>query len=206
MATMSAPVRGIGLADRIAARTYLRGLAAVERGDFDQVLARFRPDCELVFVSRTALGARLSGKADLRRWFERFGRLLPHPVFDVQRLVIAGPAWDQRIAAHVIIRSRIAGEPYENQFAQFLTLRWGKVAEDLILEDTATWEAASRRRACRSRRVAADRKASLRGAADAGHVTAQAARRPSPDASPSAPRRTVVLCSGRLFPLALLLA
>ena len=145
MATMSAPVRGIGLADRIAARTYLRGLAAVERGDFDQVLARFRPDCELVFVSRTALSARLSGKADLRRWFERFGRLLPDPVFDVQRLVIAGPAWDQRIAAHVIIRSRIAGEPYENQFAQFLTLRWGKVAEDLILEDTATWEAASRR-------------------------------------------------------------
>jgi hypothetical protein len=56
-----------------------------------------------------------------------------------------GPVWDQRIAAHVIIRSRVASEPYQNQFAQFLTLRWGKVAEDLILEDTATWEAASRR-------------------------------------------------------------
>jgi hypothetical protein len=40
---------------------------------------------------------------------------------------------------------RVAGEPYENEFAQFLTLRWGKVLEDLILEDTATWEAASRR-------------------------------------------------------------
>src|SRR5215470_10708525 len=145
MATMSAPVRGIGLADRIAASTYLRGLAAVERGDFDHVLRQFRPDCELVFVSRTALGARLRGKADLLRWFERFRRLLPDPLFDVQRLVIGGPVWDQRIAAHVIIRSRVAGEPYENQFAQFLTLRWGKVLEDLILEDTATWEAASRR-------------------------------------------------------------
>ena len=66
-------------------------------------------------------------------------------MFDVQRLVIGGPVWDQRIAAHVIIRSRVAGEPYENQFAQFLTLRWGKVAEDVILEDTATWEAASLR-------------------------------------------------------------
>ena len=31
--------------------------------------------------------------------------------------------------------------------AQFLTLRWGKVLEDLILEDTATWEAASGRSA-----------------------------------------------------------
>jgi ketosteroid isomerase-like protein len=120
-------------------------LGAVERGDFDQVLAQFRPDCQFVFVSRTALGARLSGTADLRRWFERFARLLPDPAFDVQRPVIGGPAWDQRIAAHVIIRSRVAGEPYQNQFAQFLTLRWGKVAEDLVLEDTATWEAASRR-------------------------------------------------------------
>ena len=145
MATMSASVSGASLAGRIAASTYLRGLAAVERGDLDQVLSLFRPDCELVFVSRTALGARLSGKADLRRWFERFRRLLPDPLFDVQRLVIGGPVWDQRIAAHVIIRSRVAGEPYENQFAQFLTLRWGKVLEDLILEDTATWEAASRR-------------------------------------------------------------
>jgi hypothetical protein len=98
-----------------------------------------------VFVSRTALGARLSGQADLRRWFDRFRRLLPDPSFDVQRLVIGGPVWHQRLAAHVIIRSRVAGEPYQNQFAQFLTLRWGKVTEDLILEDTATWEAASRR-------------------------------------------------------------
>jgi ketosteroid isomerase-like protein len=142
---MSTSVRGVSLAGRIAASTYLRGLAAVERGDFDQVLRQFRPDCELVFISRTALGARLSGQADLRRWFERFRRLLPDPLFDVQRLVISGPVWDQRIAAHVIIRSRVASEPYENQFAQFLTLRWGKVAEDFVLEDTATWEAASRR-------------------------------------------------------------
>ena len=145
MATMNTSISRVSLAGRIAARTYLRGLAATERGDFDQVLSQFRPDCELVFIGRTALGARLSGQADLRRWFERFRRLLPDPLFDVQRLVMGGPVWDQRIAAHVIIRSHVGGGPYENQFAQFLTLRWGKVAEDLILEDTATWEAASRR-------------------------------------------------------------
>ena len=145
MATMSTSISGVSPVGRIAASTYLRGLAAVEHGDFDQVLTQFRPDCEFVFVSRTALGARLSGQADLLRWFERFRRLLPDPSFDVQRLVIGGPVWDQRIAAHVIIRSRVAGEPYENQFAQFLTLRWGKVAEDVILEDTAIWEAASLR-------------------------------------------------------------
>ena len=145
MAPMSASISGVSLISRIAARTYLRGLGAAERGDFDQVVGQFGPRCQLIFVSRTALGARLSGRADLLRWFDRFGRLLPDPRFDVLRFVVGGPVWHQRIAAHVIIRSRIAGEPYQNQFAQFLTLRWGKVLEDLILEDTATWEAASRR-------------------------------------------------------------
>lgn len=145
MATMSPAISSISPVRQIAARTYLHGLAAAERGDFDQLLRQFAPRCEFVFVSRTALGARLSGRADLLRWFERFRCLLPDPQFDVVRLVIAGPVWAQHIAAHVIIRSRIAGEPYQNQFAQFLTLRWGKVAEDLVLEDTATWETASRR-------------------------------------------------------------
>jgi ketosteroid isomerase-like protein len=156
MATMSASISGVSPLSRIAAGTYLRGLAAVERGDFDQVLRQFRPGCELIFVSRTALGARLSGRADLLRWFERFRRLLPDPQFDVLRLIIAGPVWDQRIAAHVIIRCRVAGEPYQNQFAQFLRLRWGKVADDLILEDTATWETASRRLAAAGKAEAAE--------------------------------------------------
>ena len=176
MPTMNTSVSRVSLVSRIAASSYLRGLAAAERGDFDQVLTQFLPDCELVFVSRTALGARLSGKTDLRRWFERFRRLLPDPTFEVQRLVIKGPAWNQRIAAHVIIRSRVDGEPYENQFAQFLTLRWGKVLEDLILEDTATWEAASRRLAAAGNTEAAGPpltpRASLRSTASAGKVRA----------------------------------
>ena len=86
MATLSTSVSGVSPAGRIAASTYLRGLAAVERGDFDQALRQFRPACEFVFVSRTALGARLSGKADLLRWFERFRRLLADPLFDDQAL------------------------------------------------------------------------------------------------------------------------
>ncbi|MET7464046.1 nuclear transport factor 2 family protein [Nonomuraea sp. NPDC005501] len=130
---------------RIAAAVYRRGLAAVEKGDIDTLLANFRADCELIFISDTALGARLSTRADLRRWFERFGRLLPNPRFEVRRLVVGGPLWNQRLAAHVIIRSTVLGEPYQNQFAQFLTMRWGKVVEDLILEDTLTWQRASRR-------------------------------------------------------------
>jgi ketosteroid isomerase-like protein len=130
---------------RVARRRYLNGLATVERGDFDALLSHFAEDCRLVFVGDTSLGAELRGRANLRRWFERFRRLLPEPTFHVQRLLINGPPWDQRLAAYVLIRSTVAGEPYQNQFAHFLTIRWGKVHDDVILEDTQTWARASER-------------------------------------------------------------
>jgi ketosteroid isomerase-like protein len=130
---------------RTARRHYRRTLAAVSRGDLDPVLATFHPRARLIFVSDSSLGAELTGRADIRRWFERFGRLLPAPVFTVQRLVISGPPWRQQVAAHVVISSTVAGAPYTNQFAQFLTLRWGSVTEDVIVEDSQTWERACRR-------------------------------------------------------------
>jgi ketosteroid isomerase-like protein len=130
---------------RITGQMYRKGLTALERGDIEQVLRQFDSGCTLTFVGDTPLGVQASSGADIRRWFERFGRLLPHPRFEVQRLLVGGPPWNQRLAAHVLIRSTIDGEPYENQFAHFLTLRWGKVREDLILEDTQTWERACRR-------------------------------------------------------------
>jgi ketosteroid isomerase-like protein len=129
----------------VAARQYRRGLDLVERGDFDTLLTQFDHQCALTFVGDTPLGARVRGRRDIRRWFDRFARLLPAPRFQIQRLLIGGPPWRQQLAAHVLIHSTIDGEPYVNQFAHFLTIRWGKVVDDLILEDTQTWAAACQR-------------------------------------------------------------
>jgi hypothetical protein len=52
---------------------------------------------------------------------------------------VSGMPWKLHLASHVVIHSRINGEPYENQFAHFLTLKWGKVVDDLVLEDTQMW-------------------------------------------------------------------
>lgn len=127
------------IAYRVARAKYLRGLAAAERGDVDGVLAQFHPECELVFAGDSPLGAdRLRGP-DMRRWFERFGRLLPNPSFEVQRLAVSGPPWKMQLAAYVVIRATVAGEPYVNQFGHFLSLRWGRVVEDIVVEDTQRW-------------------------------------------------------------------
>ena len=130
---------------RIARRQYLKGLHALERGDIDALLTQFREECTLVFVGDTPLGAHLSTRTEVRRWFERFLRMLPEPRFEIQRLVVSGMPWKLRLASYVVIRSRINGEPYENQFAHFLTLKWGKVVDDLVLEDTQTWARACER-------------------------------------------------------------
>lgn len=129
----------MGPMSRITRAVYARGLRDVERGDLDAALRQFHPDGTLTFVGDSPLGARLRGHAAIRTWFERFLRLLPDPRFEVQRVAVSGPPWHQQLAAHVLIRSTVAGEPYRNQFAHFLTLRWGKVVDDTVLEDTRTW-------------------------------------------------------------------
>jgi ketosteroid isomerase-like protein len=126
-------------------RIYRKALTALERGDLDSLLAAFDDRCTLTFVGDTPLGAKLSTPAGIRLWFERFGRLLPNATFHIEHTVISGPLWNQRLAAHVTIRSTIDGEPYENQFAHFLRLRWGNVVDDLIIEDTQRWDRACRR-------------------------------------------------------------
>jgi len=130
---------------RIARHLYLEGLRELERNDLDALLMRFDDEATLIFVGDAPLGTELSASADVRLWFERFRRLLPDPRFEVQRLLVSGPPWNQRLAAHVLISSTVDGEPYQNQFAHFLRLRWGKVTDDLILEDTQVWERACRR-------------------------------------------------------------
>ena len=129
----------------ITRHIYRRGLNALERGDIEELLKQFDAACTLTFVGDTPLGAQLTGLEAIGRWFERFGRLLPKPSFEIQRLLTSGPPWNQRLASHVVIRSTVDGEPYRNQFAHFLTLRWGRVCDDLILEDTQMWERACKR-------------------------------------------------------------
>lgn len=135
----------MGPVTRITRSIYVRGLRSVEAGDLDAVLGHFHPDATLYFAGDTPLGAQLRGRPEVCLWFERFRRLLPSPRFEVRRLVISGPPWRQQLAAHVFIRGAVVDEPYQNQFAHFLTLRWGKVVEDIVLEDTQTWAHACRR-------------------------------------------------------------
>ncbi len=126
----------------IARRQYLQGLAHLERGAFDELLGQFDPSCDFTSVGRSPLGARLRSREALRRWFVRLHTLLPRPRFEVRELLITRWPWALHLGARVVIRSTVAGEPYENQFAQFLRIHWGRVVWDDVLEDTQRFDRA----------------------------------------------------------------
>lgn len=125
-------------------RNYLAALRALEEGDLDALLKNFAPACELTFVGDGVLGAdRLTGD-DIRRWFERYLRLIPERSLQVERFASSGPLWHRQVAAHVLVRGRLAdGTPYSNQFAHFLEVRKGRIMSDLVLEDTQAWARAA---------------------------------------------------------------
>ncbi|MFV0308208.1 MAG: nuclear transport factor 2 family protein [Desertimonas sp.] len=128
------------LIDRITASRYVSSMQLLATGDLDGLLGQFAPGATLSFVGDGPLAADHLRGPMLRAWFERFVRLLPERCFEVQRVVVAGPPWRTRLAAHVRIRATIAGHPYVNDFGHFLTIRWGRVTDDVVIEDTQPWE------------------------------------------------------------------
>jgi ketosteroid isomerase-like protein len=70
---------------------------------------------------------------------------LPSPRFELQDVVVEGWPWDLTMAIRASIRSTVLGEPYRNEFGQFLRLRNLKVTEDFVIEDTQRFERLCRR-------------------------------------------------------------
>jgi ketosteroid isomerase-like protein len=130
---------------RIAARRYTTTMAALSRGDVEAVLEQFAPDVRFAFVGDSPLGGDLWSKQEVREWFGRLFRLLPDPSFEPREVLVDGWPWDVRIAARVLIHSTVAGQPYTNEFCQFVRLRRGRVVSDYILEDTQRFERACAR-------------------------------------------------------------
>jgi len=129
----------------VARRKYTSGLAALERGDLDALLQEFDDELEFSFAGDSPLGASLHSRGALRLWFERLHRLMPHPTFEVHEVLVQGWPWDLRLAIRASINSTVLGEPYRNDFGQFLRLRWMRVTEDRVIEDTERFERACRR-------------------------------------------------------------
>lgn len=101
---------------------------SLDRGAWDSIVAGLAENVDHVFPGDHPLGGERHSKAAVLSWFERLGRLFPGHSFEVHRVIARGWPWDLKIAvqwtAH--LRPRI-GDPYDNDGAHWIRVRWGKV-------------------------------------------------------------------------------
>ena len=121
----------------IVRRNVRRGFQRLSDEGYEQVLWQFDADVEFSFAGTHALGGARRGVAQVREWFEQLFRLFPGIRFDVRQVLVAGWPWDTRVATHFAVSApRADGSVYHNDGVQLVRLRWGRIVEDHVYEDT----------------------------------------------------------------------
>jgi ketosteroid isomerase-like protein len=123
-----------------------RAFRHLSAGDYEVIVKQFGPESRFLFAGDHALGGERRGRAAVRQWFEEMLRLFPGIRIEPQDVVVNGWPWNTVVATHLVISATLAdGRPYRNEGMQLLRLRWGRVVEDLIFEDTLKLDAELRR-------------------------------------------------------------
>jgi ketosteroid isomerase-like protein len=104
--------------------------------DYEYVLDQFAPRFEYSFAGDHALGGTRHSREAMAGWFERLFELFPGIRFEVADVLVKGWPWRTRAVALVDVRTDVAGEPYRNEVAQTIELRWGRITRIRTLEDT----------------------------------------------------------------------
>jgi ketosteroid isomerase-like protein len=122
---------------RIAERRVRKLFATLGEGDAEKPLADVAEDVHHVFPGSHTLGGERHSREGMRRWFERLYVLFPEIEFEVTSVAIKGPPWDMLVAVQWTDTGRCAdGEPYDNQGAHWIRLRWGKAVQIRAYLDT----------------------------------------------------------------------
>ena len=121
----------------IVKRKIRNGFRHLSAGNYEAVLREFAPRVEFVFAGEHALGGNLGNIETIRLWFQRLFRIFPGLQFQVHDIVITGWPWHTVAATHFSVSSDFPdGRQYYNRGMQYVRLRWGRVVEDRIYEDT----------------------------------------------------------------------
>jgi len=131
----------------IVKRIVRRAFARLSEGDYEPVVKQFGPQSRFLFAGDHALGGERRGQDAVRDWFRQMLGLFPGIRIEPQDVVVNGWPWNTVVATHLFISATLPdGRPYRNEGMQLLRLRFGRVVEDLIFEDTLKLDAELKRR------------------------------------------------------------
>ncbi len=112
-------------------------------GDLDAASDMAHADMRFRFVGHTAFGADLHGRDAFLAWFRAAAERLPGLTFEVQDVLVGGWPWNTRVAVRLAISAPLPdGTTYRNEGVQWLRLRWGRMVDDWVLEDTVALQQA----------------------------------------------------------------
>ena len=121
----------------IVARRVRSAWAHIDGRDPGFVIDQLAPGFEHSFAGDHAMGGTRRSRESLTAWFERVFRLFPSIRFEVRDVLVRGMPWNTRAVALVHVRAgEVDGVPYENELAQTIDLRWGRIVRIHTLEDT----------------------------------------------------------------------
>ena len=95
---------------------------------WDEVVKAAAPNVHQRVPGTHSLGGQRHDKEALRRWFERFGRVLPNIHLKVNKIWVTGWPWHTTVFAQWDgTATLLNGDAYFNPGFHVFTLRWGKV-------------------------------------------------------------------------------
>lgn len=105
-------------------------------GDIRPTLALDAPDMSFVFPGRNSWSGTYHGRDAHRRWLERLVRVGVKT--DVEEVAAAGPPWKMTacIRGRSWWDSRSGERIYDNRYVIWAHLRWGRVQDYEVYEDT----------------------------------------------------------------------
>ena len=111
--------------------------------DAEKTAAQFAPDAVLAFAGDSELGGERHGCAAIAAWFRRLFATFADFRLEPLTIVVNGPPWATTVATRFQVKATLPdGTAYANEGMQYVRLRWGRIVEDRIYEDTAKLERA----------------------------------------------------------------
>jgi ketosteroid isomerase-like protein len=114
-----------------------KGFRDLSAGNYEQPLRQFHSQVVLSFAGSTAISGEHYGVEAARAWFAQLFSFFPGIQFVVHKVIVQGGPWNTYVATRFSLTAPYPdGHSYKNEGMQLLHLRWGKVMEDRLYEDT----------------------------------------------------------------------
>jgi ketosteroid isomerase-like protein len=126
----------------IVAALVRRTWRKVGAGDYAAAFKLAHPDMTFRFVGDTPLSGTRQGAEAFEAWFRDATTRLPGLRFELRDVVVGGWPWNTRVAVRLDVSMPLPdGTTYRNHAVQWVRLRWGRMVDDWVLEDTAALNA-----------------------------------------------------------------